>query len=183
LKGPDLEALYDTMRDQFSALPGVESVASVPFPILVELVIGTNVAVVGDAQEIADGSANLNPMVSPGFFRTLSIPLLAGRDFADDDTRTNPNVVIVNESFVRKFHLGPNPVGKTLRLTGRYVPRESVEVIGVVADALHTSAKGSAGPQVYTTRPRGDMTFSSRAHYVRASGDPSSLADMLRRTM
>ena len=183
LKGPELEALYDRMREEFSALPGVHSVASVPFPILVELVISTDVVTVGSEQETANGSANLNPMVSPKFFDTFSIPLLAGRDFTDDDARTNPNVVILNESFVRKFGLGQNPIGKTLRLTGRYAPKDPVEVIGVVADALHTSVKGSIAPQIYAPRPRGDTSFSSRAHYVRSDLDPGTLADSLRRAM
>jgi ABC-type lipoprotein release transport system permease subunit len=84
---------------------------------------------------------------------------------------------------VRKFQLGPNPIGKTLRLTGRYAPKDPVEVVGVVADALHTSVKGSIAPQVYTPRPEGDMSFSSRAHYVRSSVDPATLVVALRRAM
>jgi predicted permease len=183
IKGRDLEALYDRMRETFAALPGVESVASVPFPLFVDIVIGTDVTVAGSDTGTPDGPANLNPMVSPDFFKTLSIPLLAGRDFTDDDGRTNPNVVVVNESFARKFHLGPNAVGKTLRLAGRYAPKDLVEVIGVVGDALHTSVRGDIAPQVYTTRPSGDMSFSSRAHYVRSNGDPGTLYEALRRAM
>lgn len=183
IKGPSLEALYDRMRQEFTALPGVDSVASVPFPIFVDVVFAADVAIVGSAQETPAGSANVNPMVSPDFFKTFSIPMLAGRDFTDADGRSNPNVVVVNESFVRKFNLGPNAIGKTLRLAGRYVPKDPVEIIGVVGDALHTSVKGDIAPQVYTTRPRGDMSFSSRAHYVRSNADPNALAAMVRGAM
>ena len=56
-------------------------------------------------------------MVSPGFFETVSIPLLAGRDFTDSDSTPEPTVAIVNESFVRKFNLGSDAVGTTLRFT------------------------------------------------------------------
>jgi ABC-type antimicrobial peptide transport system permease subunit len=122
-------------------------------------------------------------MVSPGFFNTFSIPVLFGRDFADADGIGNPNVVVVNESFVRKFNLGRNPVGTTVRLSGRYVPKDPVEIIGVVADAQHTSVKGAVAPQVYTTRPRGDMSFASRAHYVRSNLDSATVTAMIQRAM
>jgi predicted permease len=182
IRGAELESLYDRMRAEFAAMPGVESVASVPFPVLVEVVIPTEVKI-DPSKESSDGSANLNPMVSPGFFDTFSIPVLFGRDFADADGISNPNVVIVNESFVRKFDLGRNAVGKTVQLSGRYVPKEPAEIIGVVADAQHTSVKGAIAPQVYTTRPRGDMSFASRAHYVRSSLDSATLTAMIRRAM
>jgi predicted permease len=183
LRGERLENLYERMRQELSALPGVDSVASVPFPILTEIVIDAEVTVVGSEQQVADGSANMNPLVSPGFFDTLAIPLLAGRDFTDADGRTNPNVVIANESFVRKFGLGANPVGKILTLTGRCAPQGPVEIIGVVADAQHTAVKGSMAPQVYTTRAPFDTCFSSRAHYVRSSIESGTLAPMIQSVM
>src|SRR6185503_685446 len=181
LRGERLESLYERMRRELSSLPGVDSVASVPFPILTELVIEAQVTLAGS--QAADGTANMNPLVSPGFFDTLGIPLLAGRDFTDADGRTNPNVAIANESFVRKFGLGPNPVGTTLTLSGRCAPQGAVEVIGVVADAQHASTKGPMTPQVYTTRAPFDTCFSSRAHYLRSSIDSATLAGMIERVM
>src|SRR6185503_16963203 len=168
LRGERLESLYERMRRELSSLPGVDSVASVPFPILTELVIEAQVTLAGS--QAADGTANMNPLVSPGFFDTLGIPLLAGRDFTDADGRTNPNVAIANESFVRKFGLGPNPVGTTLTLSGRCAPQGA-------------STKGPMTPQVYTTRAPFDTCFSSRAHYLRSSIDSATLAGMIERVM
>jgi predicted permease len=182
LRGERLEALHDRMREELSALPGVDSVASIPFPIFTELVIEADVTVAG-SEQLPDGSANMNPLVSPGFFETFSIPLLAGRDFTDADGRTNPNVVIANESFVRKFGLGPDALGKTLRLNGRCGPEGPVEIIGVVADAQHSFVKGPAAPQVYTPRRPFDTCFSARAHYVRSDIDPNALTAMIQRLM
>ena len=183
IKGPELEALFSRMRDELAALPGIDSVASAPLPVLVDVVFPTEVRLGGSTQEAADGSANLNPMVSPGFFETFAIPLLAGRDFSAADA-DSPNVVVLNESFVRKFDLGPNAVGKTIRLTGTpYVPKDPVEIIGVVGDAQHTSVKGAIAPQVYTTRPRGDTLFASRAHYVRSELDAGTITTLIRRAM
>ena len=183
-QGTELDALYDRMRQEFSALPGVESVASAGLPLLMSgFTLDTHVSVVGSQQEPADNTADLNPMLSPGFFETLSIPFLAGRDFTDADGRTNPNVVIVNESLIRKLGLGPNAVGKTLRLTGRYVPKDPVEIIGIVADAAYRYVRGPIPPQVYTPHPYLDTTFSSRVTYVRSGLDPGTLASMIKGAM
>jgi predicted permease len=183
IKGPQLETLYGRMREELAALPGIASVASAPMPVLVEIVFPTEVRLEGSTQEAADGTANLNPMVSPGFFKTFSIPLRAGRDFTEADA-DNPNVVVLNESFIRKFDLGPNAVGKTIRLTGTpYAPKGPVEIVGVVGDAQHTSVKGAMAPQVYTTRPRGDTSFASRAHYVRSDLDAGAVTTLIRRAM
>jgi ABC-type antimicrobial peptide transport system permease subunit len=171
------------MREELSALPGVESVTAVPLPILLDIVFPVEVTAEGSAQAVADGTANLNPMVSPGFFETFSTPLLAGRDFVEADA-DNPNVVIVNESFARKFDLGPNALGKRIRLTNTpYAPKGPVEIVGVVGDAQHTSVKGAIAPQVYTTRPRGDTLFASRAHYVRSDLDAGTVTAMIQRAM
>ncbi len=183
IKGPELDALYERMRDELEALPGIDSVTSTPLPILLGIVFPTEVTLEGVPQQGADGAANLSPMVGPGFFATFSIPLLAGRDFTAADA-DKPNVVILNESFVRKFGLGPNAVGKTIRLSGTpYVPQEPVEIIGVVADAQHTAVKGAIAPQVYTTRPRGDAMFASRAHYVRSELGAGTVTAMIQRAM
>jgi predicted permease len=183
IKGQELEALYDRMREELAALPGVDSVTAVPLPVLLNIVFPVEVTAGGSAQQGTDGTANLDPMVSPGFFATFSIPLLAGRDFAHADA-DNPNVVIVNESFVRKFDLGPNALGKRLQLTNTpYAPKGPVEIVGVVGDAQHTSVKGAIAPQVYTTRPRGDTLFASRAHYVRSDLDRATVTAMIQRAM
>jgi predicted permease len=182
IKGKDLDALYDRMREELAALPGVDSVASAPLPILLDIVFPVDVTV-DPAQQGTDGTASVNPMVSPGFFETFSIPLLAGRDFVDADA-DNPNAVIVNESFVRKFDLGPDALGKTIRLANpSYAPKDPVEIIGVVGDAQTTSVIGAIAPQVYTTRPRGDTLFASRAHYVRSDLDVGTVTAMIQRAM
>jgi predicted permease len=182
IKGQALDTLYDRMRDELAALPGIDSVTSVPLPILLDIVFPADVTA-DPSQPVADGTANINPHVSPGFFATFSIPLLAGRDFTEADA-DDPNVVIVNESFVRKFALGPNALGKTIRLANTpYVPKDPVEIVGVVGDAQTTSVKGAIAPQVYTTRPRGDTLFASRAHYVRSDLDVGTVTAMIQRAM
>ena len=53
--------------------------------------------------------------VSPGFFATYGTPIVAGRDFTAQDTLTSPRVVVVNETFARKYFKGANPIGRRVR--------------------------------------------------------------------
>jgi putative ABC transport system permease protein len=76
--------------------------------------------------------------VSPGYFRTLGTPLLAGRDFNEHDTPNSPNVAIVNEAFIKKFLNGANPIGKRIRMeTGPGEPETIYEVVGITKDAKY----------------------------------------------
>jgi predicted permease len=177
--GERLDAFFDRVREEVAAQPGVESVASVAFPLLYDIVSGAGVTIVGADEQPEDNFAQANPMVSPGFFETTSIPLLAGRDFTDADSTPEPTVAIVNESFVRKFNLGSDAVGTTLRFTGRYIPQGAVEIIGVVADARYSQIKGVVLPQVFTPRPPLDTQFVALFFYVRAALDAETLEAMI----
>ena len=177
--GERLDAFFDRVREEIAAQPGVESVASVAFPLLYDIVSGAGVTIVGADEQPEDNFAQANPMVSPGFFETTSIPLLAGRDFTDADSTPEPTVAIVNESFVRKFNLGSDAVGTTLRFTGRYIPQGAVEIIGVVADARYSQIKGVVLPQVFTPRPPLDTQFVALFFYVRAALDAETLEAMI----
>ena len=181
--GERLDALYDRIREEIAAQPGVESVASVAFPLLYGFGVGANVTIVGAEEQPADNAAQGNPMISPGFFETTSIPLLAGREFAEADSTTEPTVVIVNESFVRKFGLGNGAVGTVLRLNGRFIPQGPVEIIGVVADAKYSQIKGAVTPQIYAPRPQFDSQFNSLFFYVRSSLPPEALLAMIPRVV
>src|SRR4030095_13345590 len=101
-----------------------------------------------------------NLMVSPRFFESFSIPLLAGRDFTDAD-RTGPPVAIVNRAFVEKFQLGSDAIGKQVRLQGPYVSTGNVEIVGVVADTRFARVKGQVPAQFFTPRPLGNTSFGS----------------------
>ncbi len=70
-------------------------------------------------------------VVSPRYFSTLGIPLRAGRDFDERDNTRVPHVVIINDTFARRFFPGENPIGRTL-VTG--MAQRPSQVVGVVAD-------------------------------------------------
>ncbi len=88
--------------------------------------------------------------VSPGYFKTMEIPVLAGRDLNDFDTATSRGVVLVNETFARRFLANRNPVGSLIRsVTEPNYPETLYEVIGVVKDTKYSDLRETAPPITY----------------------------------
>ena len=110
--------------------------------------------------------------VTPGYFKAMSIPLLAGRDVTAADTEDRPPVAVINETFARKIYPGENPIGKTFMLVlGNDKPHE---IIGVVGDVKLTTVEGEIRPTCYLSSRQyafGTMTF-----VLRTTGDPARLA-------
>ena len=84
---------------------------------------------------------------TPGWFETMGIPLLSGRDFNDRDRVGSPPVAVVNEAFGRRYLPGQQPIGQTLRVDSDNGPR--YEIVGVVADAVYTTPRDGMLPQLY----------------------------------
>ncbi|HKV39208.1 MAG TPA: ABC transporter permease, partial [Blastocatellia bacterium] len=81
--------------------------------------------------------------VSPGYFQTLGIDLLAGRDFNQKDTANAPRVAVVNQTFVRQFLAGEDPLGKSLRTDAEpNYPSTVYQIVGVIADTKYDDVRG-----------------------------------------
>jgi predicted permease len=81
--------------------------------------------------------------VSPGYFETMNLPILQGRDFTLHDTRTSPRVAVVNQTFVRQLVGGYNPIGRTLRTAPEpNYPSTVYEIVGVVPDTKYNDLRG-----------------------------------------
>jgi putative ABC transport system permease protein len=142
--------IFERVEEELAALPGVVSVASSMVPVLSGSAWGAGVSVQDfDAAPDADRHAQFNE-VGPGFFRTLQIPLLAGRDFNAADRTGGPRVAIVNESFARKFGLGGDAVGK--RMADAVTEELDIEIVGVVRDAKYSNVKTDVPPQYFLPR-------------------------------
>jgi hypothetical protein len=113
-------------------------------------------------------------MVSPGLFATLGVPLLQGRDFATTDTADSPSVVVVNQSFVRRFNLGDEVIGRRFRPAGAAA---DLEIVGLVADAASSGSgvKAEVPPQYYQPFSQVGPFAPTRYFYVRTSLDPEAL--------
>jgi predicted permease len=127
--------------------------------------------VAGDPRRI---NANV---VGPGFFRTLGIPLVAGRDFDAQDTEDRPPVVVMNETAARMHFPGIDPIGKRVSFEGQQGPWR--EIVGIVRDSRYGSLGEPALPVTYMPVAQNHET--GMMLYVRASVPPSSLIGELRR--
>ena len=130
-------ALYERAEQELAALPGVSSVSASIVPILSGSNWGTDVAVEGfESGPDIDSNSRMN-MVGTGYFSTLGIPLIAGREFAVADNTDAEEVVIVNEAFARKFGLDPREtVGKFIG-TGGGGSELAQRIVGLVQDARY----------------------------------------------
>src|SRR5438093_396246 len=136
---------FERLEDALAALPGVTSVSSSTVPLLSGSNWGNNVSVEGfNAGPDTDTNSRYNE-VGPGYFQTLGIPLLAGRDFTRADALGAPKVAIVNEQFAKKFNLGRDAVGKHMgenASTGKL----TMEIVGFVQNAKYSDVKREVPP-------------------------------------
>jgi putative ABC transport system permease protein len=120
--------------------------------------------------------------VTPGYFRTIGMPLLAGRDFTERDDGNAAPVVIVNDAFAREFFPGENAVGKFIRsgASSRRQGNPMREIVGIVANAKQSP--GPAPDPIYYI-PYRQLAWGAPAVIVRTSLPPLSLESSLRRVV
>lgn len=108
--------------------------------------------------------------VSPGYFRTLSIPLLAGRDFDAGDTATSQRVAIVNEQFARKLLGTSNPISKTFQVAVyQGEPQYTYQIVGVVKNTKQYDLREEIQPMAYYPETQDDKPVAETSILVRSS--------------
>jgi predicted permease len=167
-------ALFERIEDEMAALPGVTSASAAIVPLIAGNNWGSDVAVEGfQAGPDTDTNSRYNE-IGPGYFRTVGIPLLSGREFTRADALGAPKVAIVNEQFAKKFNLGRHAVGRRIGTgIGRSSPLD-IEIIGLVKDAKYSEVKQEVPPLFF--RPyRQDERLGFNNFYVRTSLDEEQL--------
>jgi predicted permease len=165
-------ALFERIEDELAAQPGVTGVSAAMIPLLAGSNWGTNVSVQGfNAGPDTDTHSNFNE-IGPGYFTTLGVPLIAGREFTRSDGSGTPKVAIVNEQFAAKFSLGRDAVGK--RMEQGNSGKLPIEIVGLVKNAKYSEVKGEI-PPLFFTPYRQDDRLGWITFYVRTALDPNQL--------
>jgi putative ABC transport system permease protein len=112
--------------------------------------------------------------ITPKYFATLGVPIVAGRDFTLQDTLTTPRVAIVSEAFVRKFMPGRNPVGLSFQ-TRNGNQLTDVEIVGLAGDAKYRFLREDVAPTVYVPLQQQTLSGFNMTAYLRTNLDPASL--------
>jgi len=175
------QAFLQELERRLAELPGAVAVGAASSGPFTNSDRGANITVEGyharqdeDMQCAVDG-------VSPGFFSTLKIPLLVGRDFTPADGSEAPKVAIVNEQFARFFFAGGNPVGRHLAFGAGDV-KLNIEIVGVVRNSYHLDLREKVARFVYVPFPQ-DSLRGSMHYYVRTTGNPAIFTAYIRRAV
>ncbi|HMD99238.1 MAG TPA: ABC transporter permease [Terriglobia bacterium] len=121
-------------------------------------------------------------VVTPSFFRTMSIQLLKGRFFSEEDDQRYSGVAVINETMARRFFPGRDPIGSRINFMDPPAPPVWLQVIGVVGDVRYDALDQTAGPDVYTSFLQPYPLFHGyyMALVVRTAIAPASLASAVR---
>ncbi len=170
---------YDRVLTNVRALPGVESAAFTSgLPIVVTGLV-TGVEIPGQDTRSARSSPVTHRWITPDYFRTMSIPLLLGRDVEDSDTRDRAWVAVVSKSFVDRYWPGQDPIGKTLQHRGQVRT-----VVGVVGDVKVRGLERASEPQMYLPAQQIDdgmpANFDPKDLVIRHSGPGDALMTAIR---
>lgn len=127
-----------------------------------------------------DGSSKFT-WISPGYFQTMGVPLLAGRDFDERDKRTSPRVAVVNETFVRRYLYGQNPVGEVIRTTAEPgYPESEFEIVGVVKDTKYSELRDPSPPISYAPADQLSAPGAWTVLFIRYSSPTSAVMSAVR---
>ncbi len=171
---------FDRLLPEFAAIPGVQSAAAA---------MGVPTGSYGsDGSYFVEGGAALDPphsgflLASSGYFATMGVPLLRGREFSALDRYDAPFVAIVSQALVRRSFPNEDPIGKRIQC-GLDAPDKWMTIVGVVGDVRQDSPASAPEPELY-------MPLSQHPYYanefqlvLRAGVPPASLTEAVRKKM
>ena len=139
--------LYRLLDQRLAAIPGIRSVALTSVPLVAGSAMVNTFVPEGQQRKPEGNPSVLSNDVGENFFSTYGIPIVAGRGFNAADTETSRKVAVVNESLVRKYFPGLNPIGRTFE-AGLHNPIR-IEIVGVCGDAKYHHLRKDPEPTYY----------------------------------
>ena len=177
---PGIVTFYNDLQRQFGAIPGVRAASLSNHMLIGTGWSATNVGLPGGAIQ---NSRIL--LIGTGFFHTMQIPILLGREIEERDRQGSPMVAVVNEKFAKLSFGDRNPLGQRLSLP-RMCPKCDIEIAGVSGNSLYGNLKGDVPPIVYLPFAQGAWGPVREMHYaLRTTGNPlgytGAVRDIVRR--
>jgi predicted permease len=178
-----LSALIQTIQARLSALPGVLSASMTSHGFLQgDDGGGMSEFLRIQGQEPKPGMRGINVAVSPGFFNTAGMRIVAGRDFSPRDIQSSPKVAILSESAVRFFFGEENPIGKRLKARPAD-PGYPYEIVGVASNAKYGTVRDGRFIEYLPVLQNPALMRSKMCIAVRTAGNPMSVAASVRREL
>src|SRR5271165_628043 len=172
-------SFYRQLTERLQTAPGARAVASAMLAPFADSDARTNVSVEGHPyREDEDTDCNIDG-ISPGYFRTLGLPLVAGREFTPADNHDAPKVVVVNETFVKYFFGNASPVGRRMAMGGGNDVKLNMEIVGVVRDSQWTNLRDK--PQRFYYVPYDQIPNAGRiTYFLRTALAPEQMGSTVR---
>ncbi len=148
------------LRLRLESAPGVDETSygdSAPLAILGPS--SDRVQVDGSEADVKGVTSIARSVVSPGYFHLMRIPILGGRDFSERDDLTSERVILVNQTFAKRYFGGANPIGRRVRVSGK-----PATIIGLVKDAKYRSP--AEGPTPFFYGAFSQMFYSGHTNLV-----------------
>jgi predicted permease len=174
-------SFYRDLQDRLNAMGGVTGVAAAADGPFGGGNTGGNLTIEGYQPKPDEYVGSQQIAVGPGFFHAMGIPLRAGRDISQRDDTAAPKVVVINETFAKKYFAGRNPIGGHLMVGGSSHPVFDHEIVGVAADT-HIDVRTKPVETFFLPyaqwKTPGRLEF-----YVRTAGDTGGLASSIRQVV
>jgi putative ABC transport system permease protein len=176
-EAPRLRAEYAGLLDRVRAIPGVQSAGTIDGPPLGMYDADGSFKIEG--RTLPDDADAGYSVISSGYFRTLRIPIVSGRDFTDADTTASMGVAIVSSAMARRYWPGRSPLGDRIIFDSMEEHAAWLTVVGVVADVRQSSLTELPTPQAYVCYTQAsDLLLSTLL--IRTPLAPASLASAVR---
>jgi putative ABC transport system permease protein len=157
-----------------------ESVAASSAPVLGGQMMLATMEIEGAAKDATGQSPSFETQyITPGYFSTLQVPFVRGRDFSAADSGKSRGVAIVNESFARRFWPSGDSIGKRIRFSrdSNDTPQWN-EIVGIVKDIRDVRPTSPSRPEIFLPSAQNDRGF--LALFIRTKSDPNALMPALR---
>ncbi|HET9167443.1 MAG TPA: ABC transporter permease [Candidatus Angelobacter sp.] len=182
-KGPQLSNLWRDLNARLQALPGVQAVSYSINGLFSGSEADDEIAVEGFTPQNEDEKTSRFDMVGPGYFSTLGVPLLRGRELGLSDGPSAPHVAVINEAFANRFFAGRNPVGRHITQDPGS-QKNIMEVVGVAGNVRDHALRGEVPPRFYVP---GDQAMGGPNEWatfeIRVASDPKYMLDAVRKTI
>ena len=168
---------YQQLLERLNSAPGVKSAAIAQVPLLAGNEWDSSMAVEGYTFKDGEDQQMFMNSLSPGYFKTMNIPFLEGRDFTRLDAKREATVAIVNRKFAEQFYPGKSAIGRRLGWGGGPKSKLTIEIIGVVENSLYEGPREGVRRQVFVP----NWGRAGAAFYVRTQNASDAAYNMVRR--
>jgi predicted permease len=181
-KGAAIPHFQLNLLAKISAIPGLRGATVSKDGLFSHSESADPIAVEGYTPKAGEEMHSRMDHVGPGYFSTLGIPILMGREIEAQDTAVSVRAAVINQTFARRFFPNTSPIGKHVRDTYSGNPAEMV-VVGVAADAKYNNLREKAEPRIYAPLANPMWENPAAFYEVRTYADPQAVAAALRQVV